>query len=401
MITDTARARRLRSELVGALMKEGRLPSDWEYAFRRVPRHIFVPSFYRYTDTGVELIDSARPEHHDEWLASVYSDKPLFIQRDDDDALIRSSSSMPSIMALMLDALQVSPCDRVLEIGTGSGYNAALLCERLGSDRVTTVDIDPGLVVAARERLQLLGYTPTVVAADGFHGYAANAPYDRVISTCRVLQVPSAWIDQTRPGGLVLALLTFGMAQLTVHADGSAEGPFHPAAFGFMGMRNHWPPEPPLSGLIDLASSNGTTRPASEADDLLNGEPVDAAVSMLLRLVLWADIERVWVTSRRQLYVDRADYSWAVLDYEEGEITQGGPRRIWDAAVELHQQWCALGRPDRERLGLTVRADRTAPQHVWVDDPGKGQRWDLAGKAEGIWWRPSPPTVATESTREE
>ena len=354
---------------------------------------MFVPSFYRYTGSSMELIDSTRPEQQDEWLTAVYSDEVLFIQRDDDDPLVRSSSSMPSIMALMLDALRLSPGDRVLEIGTGSGYNAALLCERLGSDRVTMVDIDAGLVETARERLRLAGYTPTVAVADGFHGYAANAPYDRVISTCRVLQVPTAWIDQTCPGGLVLAMLPEGMAQLTVRADGSAEGRFHPTAFGFMYMRGHWPPPPPVSKLIELAVTGGTTRPAADADDPLIAEPADAAIGMLLRLVLWVDVESIKVNPHQRLYVDRADYSWALLDYEEAEITQGGPRRIWDAAVELHREWCALGRPSRERFGLTVTAERH--QYIWLDDPTDGRRWQLAGGAEGIWWRRPPPTVAT------
>jgi protein-L-isoaspartate O-methyltransferase len=216
--TDTASTRRLRAELVRALIEASMLPSpEWERAFARVPCHLLVPSFLRDADLSWELVDSTRPEHHDDWLAAVYSDDLLFIQRDTDDPMICSSSSMPSVMAQMLDALRVSQGDRVLEIGTGSGYNAALLCERLGSDRVTTVDIDAGLADAARERLRLAGYTPTVAVADGFHGHAANAPYDRVISTCRVLQVPSAWIDQTRPGGLVLAMLPPG--------DGAAHRP--------------------------------------------------------------------------------------------------------------------------------------------------------------------------------
>lgn len=86
-----------------------------------------------------------------------------------------SSSSMPSVMARMLEALAVRDGDRVLEIGTGSGYNAALLCERLGSENVTTIDCNAELVGAARQRLAEHGYEPTVVAGDGFFGYAPNA----------------------------------------------------------------------------------------------------------------------------------------------------------------------------------------------------------------------------------
>ena len=81
--------------------------------------------------------------------------------------MFTSSSSLPALVLTMLEALEVTDGDRVLEIGTGSGYNAVLLCERLGSDRVTSVDIDPELVELARERLAANGYTPALAAVDG------------------------------------------------------------------------------------------------------------------------------------------------------------------------------------------------------------------------------------------
>jgi protein-L-isoaspartate O-methyltransferase len=131
---DTDCARQLRADLVHALIEKGLLPStDWQRAFGRVPRHLFVPSFYRYTGTSLKLIDSALPEHHDEWLAAAYSDELLFIQRDANDPLIRSSSSMPSIMALMLDALAVAPGVRVLErAGSTLSRSASCTCVSTG-----------------------------------------------------------------------------------------------------------------------------------------------------------------------------------------------------------------------------------------------------------------------------
>jgi protein-L-isoaspartate O-methyltransferase len=183
---DTTETRRLRTELVRALVDAGKLHSaGWLRAFEQVPRHLFVPRFHRYrdVDSSWETIDGSRPEQRDEWLAGVYSDEYLYIARDVDDPLACSTSSMPSIMAEMLEALGAEAGHRVLEIGTGSGYNAALLCEMLGSANVTTVDIDARLVEAAAERLRCAGYTPTVAAGDGFHGYLENAPFDRVIAT--------------------------------------------------------------------------------------------------------------------------------------------------------------------------------------------------------------------------
>jgi protein-L-isoaspartate O-methyltransferase len=96
----------------------------------------------------------------------------------------------------------------------------------------------------ARGRLSEHGYEPTVVAGDGFLGYAPNAPYDRVIATCAARQVPRAWIARTRSAGRILAMLPNGMAQLTVDADGSAEGRFHPFPFASARTSSAAPPRP-------------------------------------------------------------------------------------------------------------------------------------------------------------
>jgi protein-L-isoaspartate O-methyltransferase len=101
-----------------------------------------------------------------------------------------SSSSKPDLMVRMLEELDVTDGDRVLEIGTGTGYNAALLCHRLGSQNVFSVDVDPALIAAARSRLARLGYHPTLAAADGAAGIAEHAPYDRIIATCSVPVIP-------------------------------------------------------------------------------------------------------------------------------------------------------------------------------------------------------------------
>ena len=94
----------------------------------------------------------------------------------------------------------------VLEIGTGTGYNAALLARYLGEQWVTSIDIDPVLSEQARANLKAAGYAPTVVRADGAGGWPSTAPCDRIISTAAVIagRLPYAWVEQTRPGGLIL-----------------------------------------------------------------------------------------------------------------------------------------------------------------------------------------------------
>src|SRR5262249_17220674 len=146
--------------------------------------------------------------------------------------MFTSSSTLPSLVLSMLEALDVVDGSRVLEIGTGSGYNAALLCERLGSERVTSLDIDPELVELAAERLAANGSPPPRAAADGVRGYPGRAPYDRIIATCGVPAIPPAWLAQAAPGAVILAdlhgALGGTLVKLTVGADGVATGRFVP-----------------------------------------------------------------------------------------------------------------------------------------------------------------------------
>jgi protein-L-isoaspartate O-methyltransferase len=376
---EAERGRRLRTRLVTALVEAGALRSLlWRDAFERVRRELFVPRFWRESDQGWELVDGALPD----WLEAVYQDEVLFLRPDADDER-RSSSSMPSVMARMLEALAVRDGGAVLEIGTGSGYNAALLCEGLGSNRVTTVDCDVELVEAARRRLSEHGYEPTVAAGDGYFGHAPNAPYDRLIATCAVRQVPGAWIAQTRSGGRVLAMLPHAMAQLTVGVDGSAEGRLHPFPFAFMRMQGHWRQPPPAADLLALVEQGGgETRPYGHPP-LVEEEAGRAAYSFLTQLVVFGFEAGVDVDASRYLAVDLWDSSWALYDYERETVTQGGPRRLWDMEVALYDAWCAWGRPPRERFGLTVPPDGGL-QEVWLDTPRSEHRWPLAG------WEPEP-----------
>lgn len=100
----------------------------------------------------------------------------------------------------MIARLDVAAGHRVLELGSGSGWNAALLCELAGEQAVTTVEVDPALREQAHAALTAAGYAPTVVLGDGLDGYAPGAPYDRITSTMAVRRVPGAWVAaQWRP----------------------------------------------------------------------------------------------------------------------------------------------------------------------------------------------------------
>src|SRR6266511_87848 len=204
------RARKLADQLVagGAIMDPA-----WGEAFAATPRHVFVPRFF---DGDQEITDDAG----DRWLDAVYADAALLTTRlpaaGYDGTLPTSSSSRPRIMAIMLDRLDVRPGMRVLEIGTGTGYNTAVLCHRLGDGGVATVDLDPDLINSAVVRLGMLGYHPTVVAADGAEGLPATAPYDRILATCAITHIPPEWIRQLTDGGRIVAPFAGGAGALAV-----------------------------------------------------------------------------------------------------------------------------------------------------------------------------------------
>jgi protein-L-isoaspartate O-methyltransferase len=216
----------------------------WREVFTRIWRHTFVPLFYVKDDpqdwrAPWRVVDGARPEDREEWLEGVYSNQTLITELMDQPVpeelgggtaqVITSSSTLPGLMVAMLDTLDVQDGHQVLEIGTGSGYNAALLSARVSDEHVSSVDIGPALVDAARRRLAAHGFHPHLSAHDGARGVPERAPFDRIIVTCGVPRIPDAWVQQTRPGGIILAnlsgpLMGGALARLRVTDDGTAVG---------------------------------------------------------------------------------------------------------------------------------------------------------------------------------
>ncbi|MGE0572501.1 MAG: methyltransferase domain-containing protein [Dehalococcoidia bacterium] len=184
-------AHELNAALVDYLVREGIIGDPRiESAFRAVLRHHFLPGLP---------------------LETVYSDDAILTHID--HGIATSSSSQPAIMAEMLDQLGAQPGDNVLEIGAGTGYNAAILQHIAGpTGHVTTVDIDPVFVQEASAHLQQAGCPRVeVICADGFKGYPPNAPYDRIIVTAAASRVVPAWEDQLKSGGrIVLPLIIYG-----------------------------------------------------------------------------------------------------------------------------------------------------------------------------------------------
>ncbi|MFI0719935.1 methyltransferase domain-containing protein [Streptomyces sp. NPDC021224] len=238
-----AAAAALRHRMVRRIVAGGGLADPaWRAAFDEVPRHLFVPEYHRGVGEDARFAaDDPDPRRRLSWLSGAYADQPIATHVARGGELV-SSSSQPSLMALMCEALDVREGHRVLEIGAGTGYNAALIAHRLGgTGAVTTVDLEEAITSAARAHLAAYG-TPealavTVVTGDGTFGYEPGAPYDRVMATCELPSVPPAWVAQCRTGGRILAPLASGLVLLTVLGPERAEGRFLPTPAYFVPLR--------------------------------------------------------------------------------------------------------------------------------------------------------------------
>lgn len=190
-------ARQLR--VAGAVRTE--LVAD---AFATVPRHLFIRAYHPRAGERVDVPHDRLPGP--DVLDVIYSDRALVTRTPMDRSQTgMSSSSQPLAMAQMLEALELRPGLRVLEIGAGTGYNAALVHTITGA-QVITLDPTPGVAGEATEAFHRVGITDvTAHDVDGYHGYPDAAPYDRIIATVGVGGIPPAWVDQLSTDGLILA----------------------------------------------------------------------------------------------------------------------------------------------------------------------------------------------------
>ncbi|WP_369373954.1 methyltransferase domain-containing protein [Streptomyces sp. cg36] len=238
----------------------GFLRSAWLHeAFLAVPREHFVPDRVWWPAPGRDgryaLLD--RAERPRAWLKAVYLPGAALITQIDDGAVaptgpatgrFTSSISSPGVVVELLRHLAPEPGDKVLEIGTGTGYTTALLAHRVGAARVVTVEIDPRLATRAEGRLRALGRAVRVVRGDGEPGHAPGAPYDRIVATASVRRVPPAWLAQLAPGGTLVAPLDtpYGhdlLVRLTGDGRGAATGRAV-APVEFMRLRGQRAPRP-------------------------------------------------------------------------------------------------------------------------------------------------------------
>lgn len=193
------RADQLNQYLVQKLLELNHIQSQAvAAAFLATPRHFF---------TGASSLDE------------TYENRPIALKQEGEVWV--SSISQPSMIAIMLEQLELRPNMRVLEIGAGSGYNAALMAHLVGEGgRVITLDIDQDLVEGARANLATAHVSNVeAICADGGLGYADGAPYDRIILTVGAADISPHWIEQLAAHGRLLLPLELDVGQFSVAFD--------------------------------------------------------------------------------------------------------------------------------------------------------------------------------------
>jgi protein-L-isoaspartate O-methyltransferase len=398
-----------------------RVAPGWVGAFEGVPREWFVPDrVWRKNPAGRGWLQLHRALEPEVWAELVARDDFVVTQVDDGrpelaggiGRAVTSSTSMPTVMAVMLHALDL-PTDldrrngsgmRVLEIGTGTGWNTALLAHRLGTENVTSIEIDPAVAAHARAALSEHRIPVTVIVGDGEHGHPAGghrgARYDRVLSTAACHRVPYAWIEQCTPGGVIVtpwqtpylgsALLRLTVTESTTGGGVRGSGRFIEHA-SFMPLRGQrvgaWIPDPDTEP--DAAESRTALHPYEPVSDY---DGCAFAVSLLVpgveksiafpeprdrrtyEVLLFEETSRSWAT---------ITVTPAALHADTYPVRQHGRRRLWDEVEAAHTWWEHHARPTYTDFGLTVEP---TGQHAWLGDPSHRlrERNKLASRTGGL-----------------
>ena len=358
------RAIKARAGMVEALRAAGAVsdPVVLE-AMSKVPREVFVPRFWSLPPA----LKTGGPADVRQWhvgdgdgaLGLVYDiDRALAIRRQGTaggptaGGGVTSTASAPRIVASMLELLELSKGMRVLEIGAGSGYNAALLRELVGpTGSVVSVDIDGDLVAEASRRLQAHSYSDVeVVAADGYFGHFQRAPFDRVVATVGCVDVAPAWLDQLAPGGFCLIPLQHGgMHPLTrIEPSGGQITGAVVGRAGFVAIQGYQAgrsPWPRAGRLGPGPAAEWGALPDRLADELAP----EAGRQAIGGRRMWDLAYFLALEDRRAAFLLSLaeEDSSANVDAAEGRIGWTGPAGpvLRDELLVTAERWIAIGRP--------------------------------------------------------
>lgn len=361
-----------------------------ESAMRRVPRHRLVETFYLEqpsTEAG-ETVTGPRPmmrivnDRRDpapEHLDVLYADRAVHTRLK--DGLPTSSISQPTVVASMLEHLELATGLAVLEIGAGSGYNAALIAEIVGAQsRVVSVDIDAELVDQTRRLLSEAGYSGIrLITRDGFEGAPEAAPFDRIVATVGCPDLSPRWAEQLDPGGFMLIPLQMGVFAPLVRVRPEA-GALHGqviAPAGFLGMQGTMAKRDPYSGCGDrfgVPAMDGARRlPLFDELTAGHGEQVRIAAASGFHSFLALRDKRTFATGRPSGFgLFEADVGSVLVSLAEEAVLIAGDDRLYEELRGRHAEWRGLGRPAitdyRIEFQPLSEEGRLAPEHGWTVD---------------------------------
>jgi protein-L-isoaspartate O-methyltransferase len=281
-----------------------------------------------------------------------------------------SSSTLPGLIVRMLHLLDPRPGHQVLDVGTGSGYSAALLSHRLGDGRVTSIDVDTYLVDAARERLASFGRSPRLEIRDAT-GELPDGGYDKILATVSVRPVPHRWLEALRPGGRIITTIvgTSLLVSADMGDDGIARGQILADPANFMRTRQSPDYPPRLDQVYDAARD-------APGDDVrrIDGPLPDLWTDWSLRSLFELDspdIENRSATlddGSEIIWLLGSDGSWARAEGANGSVHQSGPRRLWDDLERVQKRWSDARRFALHELAVTLAPNRstlTSPDGSW------------------------------------
>ncbi|MFD7552488.1 protein-L-isoaspartate O-methyltransferase [Streptomyces sp. NPDC059816] len=359
--------------------------SRWHRPLATTPRHLFVPRWWTWTRSerdgrwAYELHDG--PSAPEAWMSSAYDKHSTLTTRvgpnHADHATVgavlpemrpTSSSTLPQLVVEMYRHAFVTDTSRIL-VTCGSGYGTALACQRLGADRVTSVDVDPYLVQVARERLDIIGHRPRLEVCDVEGELPGH--FDRIVSTVAVEAIPASWLTALAPGGRLVTTLARTGLVITADksADGGATGRVAPGAAGFMSTRhgNDYPPGPDNTALWETAQK-------AAGDSVTTGRYPVMRVNSTWDVrstfeLSFPGVEHRMDESRdgaRTAYMLHPDGSWARAEasglWDLPTVHQSGPRRLWDL-LEKIRTWLVVD-GDLPVAEAAVRIDPDGTCHL-------------------------------------
>ncbi len=366
------------------------LPEPIRDALSKVRRHRFLDGWFVLDPTNIQMpfrraaFDRNDPSPED--LAEVYSNSALVTMHDGN--FPTSSTSQPSLVAEMLQLLDVKPGMRVLEIGTGTGYNAALLAELCGDPGlVFTIEWQASVADSARRFLLEEGYgTVHVACGDGYHGMPEGAPYDRIIATVGCSDISPHWLEQLTPDGAILVPLQHGFSDPIVRLGhgpqpGTAAGRVVTLS-GFMKIHGILEWNNPWFSFRILGNQDEPVwrRPMPEdlaLPDGSAGHPFGSPAHRSFYFFLALGSRELWYDNFGYGLADPGSHSIVRLTARaiEGLTAQSDPEaleQLYERLMWLHRTWIALGRPSPCDYSIDLA----------IEDPVHPL---LSGSADAVW----------------